>query len=186
MKKMAFTINTPNITGNLVTLSPFSEEFLTLEYVNWLNDPEVVKFSEQRHKTHTLESCQEYYKSMLSNGHFFWAILCNQSSKKHIGNLTAYIDKNNLIADLAIMIGDLNFQGMGLGQDAWTLACDYLLNSKQVRKVTAGTMAINKSMLKIMHNSGMKQEGIRSHYFLVNGNPVDLVFAAKQSDYFIS
>ncbi len=177
-------MNIPDIIGDRVLLRSFTEEYITLEYVSWLNNPEVVKYSEQRHKKHSKQSCKEYYQSIQKNGHHFWAILNNQTSKKHIGNLTAYIDKNNLIADMAIMIGDLSFQGQGYGREAWMLACEYLLESKEIRKVTAGTMAINKPMLKIMEFSGMQQEGIRSQHFLVNGKPVDLIFVAKYSDHF--
>ena len=31
---------------------PFREEYLTERYVSWLNDPEVVRFSDQRHRQH--------------------------------------------------------------------------------------------------------------------------------------
>lgn len=177
-------MKTPVVTGNRVSLYPFSEELLTLEYVNWLNNPDVVKFSEQRHKQHSLDTCKEYYRAMQESDHYFWAIICNQTTQKHIGNLTAYIDRNNFIADLAIMVGDLNYQGQGYGREAWILACNYLLDSKEIRKITAGTMAINKPMLKLMEFSGMKQEGIRSNHFLVEGKPVDLVFAAKYATHF--
>jgi len=42
---------------------PFSEAHLTTRYVGWLNDPEVVRYSEQRHQTHTIESCRSYLLS---------------------------------------------------------------------------------------------------------------------------
>ena len=44
-----------------LTLTPFNtERHLTERYVAWLSDPDVVRYSEQRHRTHTLASCRHF------------------------------------------------------------------------------------------------------------------------------
>lgn len=191
------TSNTiPTLLGSKVTLRAFEEQDITPEYIQWLNDIRVTRYSEQRHKIHTFESCKSYFNDMQNNKHYFWAIMANDSnvadsassmgmydsSQKHIGNLTAYIDRNNKTADLAIMIGDLNVQNKGFGKEAWILASDYLLNNQNIRKITAGTMAKNIAMLKVMQASGMTQEGCREKQFLLEGEEVDLIFMARFSN----
>ena len=47
-------------------LEPFSEKYLTQEYVDWLNNPTVVRYSEQRHRKHTIASCIKYMESLKS------------------------------------------------------------------------------------------------------------------------
>jgi RimJ/RimL family protein N-acetyltransferase len=47
-----------------------------------------------------------------------------------------------------------------------------------MRKVTAGTMAINEPMLRIMYASGMVEEGRRKRQFLVDGAEIDAVLVA--------
>ena len=159
-------------------LIPFGKEFLTPRYVGWLNDPETVRYSEQRHRQHTLESCARYAASMAGTPHYFWAIVAQDSALGHIGNMTATVDANNCVADLAIMIGETGARGRGLGLEAWVRACDFLLGEGGMRKVTAGTMSVNAPMLGIMRATGMIEEGRRARHFLHEGQEADLVMAA--------
>ncbi|MCS5707679.1 GNAT family N-acetyltransferase [Candidatus Berkiella cookevillensis] len=169
---------TPTIHHPKLSLVAFDKSHLCQRYVDWLNLKENVQFSELRHKTHTLESCTNYFHSMQSGKHYFWAIM-HQSSGQHIGNLSAYIDPHNLIADLAILIGEPEYKGKGYGLLAWILAMDYLLVKKQFRKITAGTMSINTPMLQIFKKSDMRIEAVRQSHYLWNSKAVDIVLAAK-------
>ncbi len=169
--------NTPTLVTARLRLVPFGPQHLTERYVAWLNDPAVVRYSENRHRRHTLESCARYADGMKTGGHPFWAVEWNGA---HIGNLTAYCDRPNRVADLAIMIGAPEARGHGLGLEAWCAALDHLLGpAGGQRKVTAGTMAANRPMLGVMAGSGMSEEGRRRAQFLLNGEPVDMVMAAR-------
>jgi ribosomal-protein-alanine N-acetyltransferase len=167
-----------NIKGNKVILKTFIEDNLTSEYVDWLNDSDVVRFSEQRHRKHTLESNRDYFNSMNKSPHYFIAIL-DIKSGKHIGNITCYNDVNNSVSDIAILIGEKDFWKGGYGTDAFTTISDYLLNDKKVRKLTAGTMSCNTAMIKLMEKSGFSIEGRREKHFILEGREYDLVYGAK-------
>ena len=157
---------------------PFSENFLTSRYVDWLNDPEVVRYSEQRHCVHTLETCRRYWQSFADTPHFFWAIVVKKLPLEHIGNMNAYVDRNNLLADVGILIGERQAWRQGYGLEAWTAVCDYLLNKEEMRKVTAGALATNEGMLRIMQRSGMVDDGRRIRHYLLDGQEVDIVYSA--------
>jgi len=158
----------------------FTLEYLTNKYVDWLNDSEVVKYSEQRHKLHTLSTCREYYESFKNQSNLFLVILI-KDNLEHVGNITVLIDKNNLVADVAILIGEKTVWGEGYGKEAFVGIMNYLLQNSVVRKVTAGTMSINKPMLAIMHSSGMVADGVRRGQFIVDGKEVDMVMTAAWS-----
>ena len=166
------------LTAQHLDLRPFSEQYLTPRYVAWLNDKETVRYSEQRHRAHTLESCRAYAASFAASPSFFWAIVTHDPALGHIGNLTATVDAANRVADLAIVIGERRARGLGLGLEAWRRACRFLLTEAGLRKVTAGTMATNEPMLRVMAASGMFEEGRRRRQFLHEGRAVDLVFTA--------
>ena len=167
------------IQTNRLTLEPFSDEFLTDRYVGWLNDKSITAHSEQRHKTHTLESCRQFAEGMQSSGHYFWAIVATDNpSLGHIGNLSAYIDAANNIADLTILIGEQASWGHGYGSEAWIAACRWLFEEAGMRKITAGTMATNVAMIGIMKKAGMIEEGRKKNQFLQDGKEVDAVYAA--------
>ena len=180
-------LNVPVLLGARVLLVPFSDRHLTIDYVGWLNDPVVTRFSENRRRCHTVESCRAYRDAMHQGGHPFWAIEVKDLSEasdagsQHIGNLSATIDRPNLVADLAIMIGAPWARGRGFGREAWALAGDYLLGRGGMRKVSAGTMANNMAMLGVMRSTGMVEDGRRARHFLWQGQEVDLVMTARFS-----
>lgn len=157
---------------------PFSEAYLSSRYVSWLNDQEVVRYSEQRHRRHTLESCRQYWQSFKDSPHFFWAITTVDPKIGHIGNINAYIDKFNSTASMGILIGERTVVGKGYGLEAWMAVCNYLLYDIGIRKVTAGTLAVNKGMLRIMEKSGMVADGRWIRQCVVDGEEVDIIFAA--------
>jgi ribosomal-protein-alanine N-acetyltransferase len=159
-------------------LQPFQTDHLTTRYVSWMNDKATLRYSEQRHRAHTLDTCRSYAGSFVHSPSFFWAIIALDPPLGHVGNMTATVDPNNRIADLAILIGDAKARGRGLGLDAWKCACHYLIAEARMRKVTAGTMSVNTPMLRIMSASAMIEEGRRRGDFLFEGKPVDRVMAA--------
>jgi len=168
----------PLIETSRLLIVPFSEKYLTPRYVGWLNDPQVVRYSEQRHKKHTLELCRQYWQSFIDSPHFFWAITAIDSSVGHIGNINAHIDKMNSVADVGILIGERTAWRKGYGLEAWVAVCNYLLRDAGIRKVTSGTIAANKGMLRIMEKAGMVADGRRIRQYMVDGSEVDIIHTA--------
>lgn len=169
----------PTLETRRLTLVAFADEHRTKRYVGWLNDPEVVRYSEQRHRRHTLSSCREFVGSFVGGPSHLWAIIEKQRGLGHIGNINSAVDEPNRTADVAILIGEKKAWGQGLGAEAWTAVVDYLLGPGGMRKVTAGAMAENKAMLKIMEKAGMAEEGRRRGQFVLDGREVDAILTAR-------
>ncbi len=144
--------------------------------VGWLNDPEVVKFSEQKYKTHTRAS-QEAYIESLSDDDLY---LCLFVGSAFIGTMTVHVDPNNKIANMGILIGDKYYWGRGLGYEAWRAVCNELLHKKIVRRVEAGCMSCNTYMIKVCETSGMKCEASVPNHFLYHGVPMDLLLWGRE------
>lgn len=159
-------------------IESFSEAWLSERYVSWLNDPELMRFSENRHRRHTEESCREYAASFEGTPHYFWAIVAHDSALGHIGNITAYVNPEHGLADVGILVGERQVWGRGYGTEAWMAVCDFLLREVGLRKVTAGTLSVNRGMLSIMNRTGMQQDGVRVEHYLVNNEPVNMVHSA--------
>ncbi len=168
----------PTIEMTRLRLVPFDpERHLTETYVGWLGDPDVVRYSEQRHRTHSLESCRAFVGGFAGTPHMLWAIETRDG--RHIGNMHADIDPRNTLADLAILIGDRSAWGTGLGGEAWCAAVDWLLGAGGMRKVSAGCLAPNAAMRRLMAKSRMVEDGVRKAHYLLDGSPVDIVHAAR-------
>jgi RimJ/RimL family protein N-acetyltransferase len=166
------------LSSNLVKLRPFEMSDITEQYLSWLNDPEVVKYSNQRFVKHTKESCMIFYNSFIDSPSLFIAIE-DELRGKVIGTLTIHCNVNHETADVGIMLGDKSYWGKGYAKQAWCLVIDLLSDVINVRKVTAGTLACNLPMVALMKSSGMKADGARSDQELVDNIPVGIEYYAR-------
>lgn len=161
-----------------LTIFPFSDKFITNEYVGWLNNPEIVRFSEQRHKNHSIESCKDYWLTFSGTLNYFWAITLKNKGYEHIGNINAYVDEPNKTADIGILIGEKTLWSCGFGLEAWNVICLFLINEIHIRKITAGTMSSNTGMIRIFTKSGMIEDGRRLRQCILDGKEVDVSYYA--------
>jgi ribosomal-protein-alanine N-acetyltransferase len=168
---------TPSLSTSRLTLRHLTKA--TQRNLSWLRDPEVMRYSEQRHHEHSLSSQLRYVGSFVGNSHI-WAIV-HAETGDHIGNLTATHDEPNNVSDVGIMIGDTSHWGKGYGAEAWKAACEWLLDKDcgNVRKLEAGCMRSNDAMLKIIRSSKFVEEGERKNKFLLNGAPVSAVLFGR-------
>lgn len=153
-----------------IKLVKFNKKFMSERYISWLNNKELMRFSEQRFKTHTLKSCEEYLNESRKNKDLFYAIV-DKSYEKHVGNIYIKIDRLNNIGDIRILIGEPKKK---YGFYAWMEAIKKL-KKLNIRKITGGSIKTNKAMIKIFKKSKMKLEYTKKKHFKVNNNFYDLV-----------
>lgn len=168
------------LAGPRLLVRAFSADDIQPAYVGWLNDPEVVRFSNQRFRQHTADSCHAYLASFSGTDNLFLAII-ERASSQMIGTLTVYRNRHHQTADIGIMVGTPGSWGQGFGLEAFSLVLQWLLAQPGVRKVTAGTLASNLGMVRIMERAGMHWEATRHAQELVDGQPVDVVYHARFS-----
>jgi [ribosomal protein S5]-alanine N-acetyltransferase len=145
------------------------------EIAGWLNDPAVVRFSEQRHGRHNLQTQREYINNILHSPNLYIGVYREGCL---IGTMTVIVDTENSIANVGIMMGDKSKWGKGYGLEAWVGVCDELFKSG-IRKIEAGCMAINYRMMAICQHYGMVEEGRQDKHFMLDGSSIDLVHWGK-------
>ena len=166
------------LKGEKVFLRPFTASDINDTYIGWLNDPDVVRFSNQRFLKHDLKSCLRYLASFDETDNLFVGVH-RLSDGSPVGTMTAYVSSQHGTVDVGILIGDKSVWGMGYGQDAWNTLTKWLLDRDDIRKLTAGTLACNYGMIKLMERSGMHHEATRKEQEIVNGQAVDILYYAK-------
>lgn len=173
------------LQGQRVRLRPFTAADITDAYVAWLNEPEVVRYSNQRFVRHTRESCRRYFEGFGEGSPNLFASLrvakpdASERGEIPVGTLTAYRSLQHGTADVGILLGERAVWGQGIGLEAWRLLTDWLLTTPGLRKVTAGTLACNLAMISVAERSGMQREGVRAAQEVVAGVPADIVFFAR-------
>jgi RimJ/RimL family protein N-acetyltransferase len=94
-----------------------SEEHLTDDYVNWINDPEVNMYLETR-GNYTLDLLTSYVEEQYNKEVYFWAIHL-KNSKKHIGNIKIDpIHSKANSGEYGILMGDKLSWGKGYAKEA--------------------------------------------------------------------
>lgn len=164
-------------TGRLV-LAPFTAADISPCYIGWLNDPEVVRYSNQRFRRHDVHSSETYLRSFASGPNQFWSIRLAADGKM-IGTLTAYIAPQHGTADVGLLIGERDVWGHGYGLEAWQRLLDHLLSEHALRKITAGAASGNVGMIRIMERAGMQHEATRRRQEIIDGELQDIVYFAK-------
>lgn len=164
--------------GHKVLLRPFLQSDITPEYISWLNDPEVVRYSNQRFIQHTESSCRAYWDSFLNTPNLFLSITTLHGNYA-IGTMTAYVSVPHETVDIGLLVGRKSSWRTGVGQDAWNTLVNWFIEERQIRKVTAGALSINKAMIRIMERSGMHCEAIRPKQELLDGELLDLHYYSK-------
>jgi ribosomal-protein-alanine N-acetyltransferase len=171
-------MKTPVLQSRRLKLEPRYAGHVTSAHVAWLNDPDVVKYSEQRHKKHTLKTEQEFVNEMASSPHdHIWSIT-KQVDAGIIGVITAHIDPNNPVANVGIMIGDKTAWRQNFGLEAWNAVTNWLFENG-IHKVEAGCHYENKGMRRLAIKAGMTLEGVRHNHFMVDGEPQHLLLYGK-------
>lgn len=163
-----------HLTGSRVQLRSFTCDNLNDKYLGWLQNFELMQFSNQRFLKHSFESCRAYFASFLNTENLFLAIYHEDN---FIGTMTAYRSFEHSTADIGLLISS-EVHGKGLGKDAWATLMAHLL-STGTRKVTGGTVRCNVAMVKIMEGCGMQSDGVRVGQELIKGEAQDILHFAK-------
>ena len=166
------------LTTDRLLLRPFQPTDIDTRYLGWLQDPDVTRFSNQRFRRHTLESCFAYEHSFKESQNTF-LLLEHRADQVPIGTMTVYRAEMHGTADIGLMVGNKSYWRQGLGLEAWSCVLHALLQEPGLRKVTGGTARPNVGMVKIMEESGMQLEAVRRQQELIEGQPVDLLYYAR-------
>ena len=171
-------IKIPEVTDGVIRIVPFCRHHITERYVSWLNDPDVVRYSEQRHKKHTLQTAIEYHDVQKNTNNYILAIEKTGDELLHVGNLRVLVNTDNNWASLSISVGDKEYWGTGVGSRAWILMLETLLDVMNYRMVIAGTMEVNEPMISLMKRSGMIIDCVLPRRFMWEGRETGLVWAS--------
>jgi ribosomal-protein-alanine N-acetyltransferase len=166
------------LTGRKVALRPFGLADVTAAYLGWLNDPEVVRYSNQRFRRHDSASSAAYLASFAGTDNLFLSIR-RLDDEASVGTMTAYRSRHHGTVDVGIMVGDRESWGQGIGQDAWNTLSNWLLGPGRMRKLTCGTLACNGPMRAIAQRSGMVLEAVRRDQEIVDGVLQDMLYFAR-------
>jgi RimJ/RimL family protein N-acetyltransferase len=164
--------------GRRVVLRAMTPADITPAYIGWLNDPVVVRHSNQRFVRHDRDSCERYLASFAGSDNLFLSLRL-QTTDEAIGTLTAYRHAHHGTADIGILLGERRVWGQGLGGEAFALLADWLARHGGARKLTCGTLSCNEAMLRVAEAAGFVREAVRPAQEIVDGQPAAIVYFSR-------
>ena len=139
-------------------------------YVEWLNDYEVTKFTEQKYFRHTLESTKTFVSQKYnSEGDLLFGIFLDGT---HIGNIKlGPIKFEHMSTEVSYFIGEKKFWGKGIASKCVETVVHFAVTELGLRKINAGYYENNIGSAKVLEKCG----------FVVEGNRIsDVIFEDKR------
>ena len=139
-------------------------------YVEWLNDYEVTKFTEQKYFRHTLESTKTFVRQKdNSEGDLLFGIFFDGT---HIGNIKlGPIRFDHMTAEVSYFIGEKKFWGKGIASKCVETVVHFAVIELGLKKINAGYYENNIGSAKVLEKFG----------FVVEGNKIsDVIFEDKR------
>ena len=167
-----------NLLKSKIILKKISPKNISLNYIKWMNDPEVVQFTEQKNKKHTRKNIGLFLKK--TNEDIFSEIYGIFYEKNLIGTIKiGNINKIHKTAEISYIIGNKKFWNKGIATNVVKKICDYIFGKLKLKKIIAGTYSVAISSQKILIKNGFKLEGILKKQILFKNKRIDLHFYGK-------
>ena len=174
-KNIVLTIN------NNCYLKILKEKDITKEYVSWLNDEEVIKYTDIRFsKQNTINIKNFVKKKFSSNSDFLFGIYFDEI---HIGNIKiGEIRWHHKKGEISFFIGNKSFWGQGIATLAVTKVLEFATIKLKLEKVTAGYYVINKASESVFKKCGFKVEGKKINDAVFDGKRIDVVIVGYNKE----
>ena len=171
IKKMKKAIH---LESKRLIYEPLSIEYLSEDYVSWLNDPEVNRYMETC-GGYTIDSLRKYLEKVTDSDMLFWAIHL-KGGMAHIGNIKVDpVEWQHRRGEIGTLIGDKTKWGNGYATEAKKTIIDYCFSELDLIKITSGCHAKNTGTLRVNEKLGFVIEGTFRKHLFKNGERVDTV-----------
>ena len=130
-------------------------------YVDWLNDYNVTRYTEQKYVTHTLESTRNFVRQKyFSENELLFGIFFDET---HIGNIKlGPIKFHHLSAEVSYFIGEKEFWGKGIATICVHTIVQFAVIKLGLKKINAGYYENNIGSEKVLERCGFVVEGVRN------------------------
>tara|TARA_A100001011_G_scaffold399875_1_gene510712 strand:+ start:2877 stop:3431 length:555 start_codon:yes stop_codon:yes gene_type:complete len=143
------------IQGSTILLNPFSKEFVSKDYLNWMNDAETTRFIQKAKNNTSIDELYSFANEMInSEKDYFFAIFLKKN-QLHIGNVRlGPIDFNLMKSNFGIMIGNKEFRGCGVGVEVLELIKDFSFNHLKLEQLIFPAVEEYTAAMRLYEKTG--------------------------------
>lgn len=161
-----------------ITLKTLITNDTSLSYIEWMNDPEVVLYTEQRGKIHTFASINSYiYEKFNSKNCILFGVFIGE---EHIGNIKmGDINWNDMTSEISYVIGKKKYWGKGITTKCVNHITEYGFLNLGIKKFIAGYYELNLASAKVLSNCGFSIETTIGSDMFVNNKQIKILKVSK-------
>lgn len=166
-------ITTDVLNGNKVIMKLCTQEYITDEYVEWMNKPVINQYLESRYVVQTIDTVTEYVKHNLEAENELLFAMISSEDNKHIGNFHLTFNFAHKRCFIAYVIGKDGYWGKGIATEAIKLATRWIFENYDVARLDGGMYSANIGSLRAVEKAGWKKEGLRRKWCLLDDGTRD-------------
>jgi RimJ/RimL family protein N-acetyltransferase len=156
--------------------------YISDEYCKWLNDPDITKFMNIGKVPISFLEMENYISSTVQSNTIIMFAICIKENNRHIGNIKLWnIDWINRSAIISIMIGDKEYNGLGIATNSIKLICDYAFNTLNIHKINVDIQQENIASIRVFEKNGFIKEGLRLDDIFYDGKWCNRVLMGKRN-----
>ena len=148
------------------------------EIVNWLNDKNHMKFSNQRFNFHTVDTQLEYISNSQKSGNQYLAGIINEQL---IGTSSVIFHNPHKVAEIGILISNKETY-KGIGSTLFNAVEDYVIKNFAIAKIRGGCVNENIGMKKIFEKNDYILEATLKKEEIIDNRRTDLLVFSKYFD----
>jgi len=182
---MSNKMDRPFLVGEKIYLRPFDLDDIDGEYIQWVNDEEMVRFNDTLKRPTTFNQAKEYVEKILNSDNYIFFAVIEKSTGRHIGNVKLgpidWIDRRTMWGRLL----SKESWGKGYGSEVMQLIIKYAFEVLNLNKMWDGAISSNKPSIKSNLNAGMKIEGEIKEYVYRKGKYESItILGMTKKEYF--
>lgn len=168
------------LTTERLYLRPLEGEDITPAYLEALNDPDVMRWTEARHQYWDEERAADYIRRSNREGVSTLLGIFLKDSDRHIGGIRLFnvhpVDRR---AELSLMIFDKSQWSRGYATEALEAVVDYAFRELGLHRLHADYYAANTASARLFAKAGFQIEGVYKDHFFVDRVYMDSIRVAK-------
>ena len=163
---------------NDITIKTIKPSDVTQDYLKWLTDYEIVKFTEKKNRSHSIGSIKKYvFEKYNSYNNYLFGIFIK---KNHTGNIKlGPIDCDKKKSELSYFIDNKKFWNQGITSKVIKLVSEFASMNIGIKEIFAGSYENNKASKKVLSNNGFTivQKKLNDREF--EGRKINIIIMKK-------
>lgn len=150
-------------------LATLSHKHASGPYLAWMNDPEILRYTESRNRRFTTEDLEQFIADNNKSEDNLLLGMFDRIDGAHAGNIKlGPIDRPNS-GEIGLIVGDKRKWGKGFGREAISALSHYAFNEIGLAKTTAGCYLSNVGSIRAFLASGWIEEERRERVAEIDG-----------------